>query len=261
VSSLLSERPVILEKNTFLEIPTVTEDSEQSLPRTISDTTHTRSRNDRIQPAFVADFAPILEDRALLHQHSVQMEEDVLTPLMLPLSPSDCQWHPESKTMGTLSSDGRTFTKLEFDGRLSMVTEDEVKESGTHRYLVKIEESSATFSAADGFGFVFGDRLPCKRNIQKINSLFINKRGQACARLQGMDTIGHGYAHPVDKGMSVEMIVDLDNCSIAFTVFDKTDASLGSTSFNFADIIHHTGGKKGFFCAVIKHVDTTISFR
>ena len=251
VSSLVSE--MVLEKNTFLEVPIISEEDEQALPRTISDQTHSRL----YRPRYFGAFAPILEERPpSVSSSSVQ------TPEVSPVFVSNCRWHTESTKMGSLTDEGRRFTKeSKYDGRLSMLTEDQMKESGIHRYLVRIEDATVNFSAADGFGFVFGDRLPCKKNIQVINSLFINKRGQACTRLHAMETVKHGVAHPIDKGMSVEIVVDLDNCGISFSVLDNKDSLLGSTSFNFGDVIQYTGGKRGFFCAVIKHADTTVSFR
>jgi hypothetical protein len=244
VSSFVPE--VVFEKNTFIEVAPEGAAQEDELPRTISDQTHARNKHTK----FIATIPSIIEG----HDFAVEPPTRDMSPV------SKCRWHSESSTMGVLSEDGRTFTKFEFDGRLSMLTDDKVKDSGVHRYLVHIDDNTENFSAADGFGFVFGDRLPCRKNIQKIDSIFINKRGQICTRVHNLPTVKHAETAPLDVGKFVDIVVDLDKLSIAFSVLDRDLLCLGSAAVEFGATTQITG-KKGFFCAVVKHAQTSLTFR
>ena len=87
--------------------------------------------------------------------------------------------------MGDLSPDSKHFVKNKgYHGLLSTVSENFIRTGGVHRYSIKFtapegtEKNAYGLSLADGFGFVFNDRLPCTKNIQRINSVFVNRRGQ-----------------------------------------------------------------------------------
>jgi hypothetical protein len=56
-----------------------------------------------------------------------------------------------------------------------------VFDHGIHRFLVHIEAGEP--SIADGMGILFNSLLPCKRNIPRLNSVFINRKGQLCSRI------------------------------------------------------------------------------
>eukprot|EP00913_Durusdinium_trenchii_P033600 g31453.t1 len=106
------------------------------------------------------------------------------------------RFHAETAKMGLMAPDLRTFTKdgsarggtsgMQFHGRLSVITEDRVKVEGLHRYSVQF--CSGELSSADGVGFIFSEKLPCPKNIQKklgqtgIVSIFVNKTGRICMR-------------------------------------------------------------------------------
>ncbi|KAF4650333.1 hypothetical protein FOZ61_000419 [Perkinsus olseni] len=74
--------------------------------------------------------------------------------------------------MGTLSDDLHTFTKLEYEGRLSMVTEEQIRRHGVHRYMISFD--SGEISPADGVGYAFSSQLPCKKNIQKVVDITVD---------------------------------------------------------------------------------------
>merc|ERR1719454_584295 len=90
------------------------------------------------------------------------------------------RFHDETASMGLVSSDLREFTKTEFEGRLSLVTENEVHTRGVVKYCLQFSEGE--LSCADGLGFVFSQTLPCPKNIQRIVSIFVNRAGRICFR-------------------------------------------------------------------------------
>eukprot|EP00434_Breviolum_minutum_P031333 symbB.v1.2.027706.t1/scaffold2863.1/size68590/9 len=89
-------------------------------------------------------------------------------------------FHQETKGMGMVRPDFRQFTKVGYEGRLSVVSESQVHQDGLHRYVVQF--TAGELSRADGVGFVFSQRLPCAKNIQRIVSIFVNQRGRICMR-------------------------------------------------------------------------------
>ena len=217
---------VVLVQNTFINV----KEDEEELPRTISDQTHARKR----QPLLVTKVETIEEA-------------------------TSAEWHPESQSMGNLSSDGLQFTKTQFDGRLSMITESMVRSSGLVRYIVEL--TSGRLSAADGVGFIFYNKLPCRINIQLIDSIFISRKGQVCIRLHGESTLKYETIYPLEIGISVEMIVDLDNYAITFALH-TSQACLGSASVSFAEIVPRLPhGANGFFCAILKNSGTRLTFK
>ena len=189
----------------------------------------------------------------------------------------DFRWHEESATMGSLTDGGKAFTKKEFDGRLSMVTESFLHKSGVYRYLVYIEEGP--MSVADGFGFVFSNALPCKKNIQKIDSIFINKKGKICARIHNeMEMLNTNSIGTIDVGSIIEIIVDLDKLEAGFSLYspprglDPTTLSIlvrdegtfsnwmvGTATSSIESTVKKTG-KVGHFCAVLKNINTKLRF-
>lgn len=189
----------------------------------------------------------------------------------------DFRWHEESATMGSLLDSGKSFTKREFDGRLSMVTESSLHKSGVYRYVVYIEEGP--MSVADGFGFVFSNALPCKKNIQKIDSIFINKKGKICARIHNeMEMLNTNSIGTIDVGSIIEIIVDLDRLEAGFSLYspprgiDPTTLSIlvrdegtfsnwmvGTANTSIESTVKKTG-RVGHFCAVLKNINTKLRF-
>jgi len=189
----------------------------------------------------------------------------------------DHRWHEESSSMGRLDEGRKEFTKIEFEGRLSMVTESVIHRKGTSRYLVLI--LSGPVSVADGFGFVFSSTLPCKKNIQKIDSVFMNQKGRICSRtgneLQIFNNSSVGY---IEVGSIVEIQIDLDSREAFFALYspprgldaetlsilvrdEKTFSNwlVGSATMS---IDHIDAGKTmaGHFCAVLKNKGITVRF-
>merc|ERR1712113_1191691 len=99
-------------------------------------------------------------------------------------------------------------TKVGFEGRLSVVSEAQVRTGGMHKFCVQF--TSGELSKADGVGFIFSSKLPCKKNIQRIVSIFINQRGRICMRVCEDILRASARVRALKCGDWVEMIMDLD---------------------------------------------------
>lgn len=126
-------------------------------------------------------------------------------------------FHQETKGMGMVRPDFRQFTKVGYEGRLSVVSESQVHQDGLQRYLVQF--TAGELSRADGVGFVFSQRLPCAKNIQRIVSIFVNQRGQICMRAFAEIERAEAYVKPLELGDCVEMAVDLSQQVCTFNVW------------------------------------------
>lgn len=130
-------------------------------------------------------------------------------------------FHKETRNMGTVSADFRQFTKVGYEGRLSVVSESRVHTDGVHRYLVQF--CAGELSRADGVGFVFAQRLPCAKNIQRIVSIFVNQRGRICMRVFADIVRASAYVKPLECGDWVELSIDLDERVATFHVWPSTE--------------------------------------
>lgn len=144
-------------------------------------------------------------------------------------------FHVETRGTGELSGDCRTFTKKEYQGRLSVITEAEVHSSGVTRHVVQF--TSGELSAADGVGFVFSRTLPCPKNIKRITSIFVNRSGRICLR-GGSDVVrSNTSVSKLKVGDWIEMIVDLHKTVATFTVWPANGASPTSAVFAFGSAL------------------------
>ena len=307
-------------KNTFIEVGDSDEEDDirSALPRAFSDQSHVRRAPDAALPlpSLIASIpeegADILVESSPSFQRldSSELErlrtlsrpgmsaapvfsfQPIMNPAVIPFTPQlrvptvgavpvgDFRWHHESATMGLLEAGNKEFTKLEFEGRLSMVTEASVHFSGVQRYFVLIEEGPV--SVADGFGFVFSSSLPCKKNIQKIDSIFLNKKGRICSRVRNeLEMLNSSSIGNLDVGSLVELVVDLDALTATFAMFspppgidaatlsilirdDKNIAAwmTGTATLSIQSILSKTdtGKRAGHFCAVLKNKHTKVRF-
>jgi len=126
-------------------------------------------------------------------------------------------FHQETRGMGNVSHDFRQFTKVGYEGRLSVVSESQVHDDGVQRYLVQF--AGGELSRADGVGFVFSPRLPCAKNIQRIVSIFVNQRGRICMRVFADIIRASAFIKPLEIGDWVEMAIDLESKVATFNVW------------------------------------------
>jgi len=137
--------------------------------------------------------------------------------------------------MGHLSEDHRRFTKAEYDGLLSVITERTVRTRGAPRYLLKFNQGS--LSSADGVGFVFSPKLPCVKNIQKIISIFLNQRGRICMRVRQDVVRSPVSLSPLRLGDVVDLTVDLEEQVAHFTAWPHDSTPPSSASFAFGAVM------------------------
>jgi len=178
-------------------------------------------------------------------------------------------FHREVHAMGSVSEDFRRFTKEGYEGRLSVVSESRVHDGGVHRYLVQF--ASGNLSKADGVGFVFSPTLPCKKNIQRIVSVFINQRGRICMRVCEDILRASARVRALKCGDWVEMIMDLDRHTVSFSIWPDV-STIGTASpvaeFDFGRRLEAFYGKHhsknvpdlstGHLACVIKNEGVTV---
>jgi hypothetical protein len=174
------------------------------------------------------------------------------------------RFHPKAALSG-LSHDLRTFTKRQSKGRLSIASESEVRYSGIHRYAVQF--TSGELSNADGVGFIFSNELPCPKNIQKIVSVFANRTGRICIRAHSDVERCDVSVKELELGDWLEVVCNLDNRTIMFTVFPADGSPTSSATVNFGrtfDMIRMNSpsiprNPCGYLAAVIKHTGVTVT--
>ncbi|CAK0843082.1 unnamed protein product, partial [Prorocentrum cordatum] len=173
--------------------------------------------------------------------------------------------HRDAQDSGTVNEDSRTFTKQSYNGRLSIITEDQVHSSGVLRYAIKF--ASGELSSADSVGFVFSDKLPCPRNIQKLVSIFVNRTGRICMRaLSNVVRYDIGVKQ-LEVGDWVDLTVDLEGRIAEFTVWDTENKSASSASFAFGtalqQMMHEVPNLPqascGYAACVVKNVGVTVA--
>mmetsp|Transcript_23307 Transcript_23307/g.45262 ORF Transcript_23307/g.45262 Transcript_23307/m.45262 type:complete len:369 (+) Transcript_23307:67-1173(+) len=174
------------------------------------------------------------------------------------------RFHPDTATTGYLSEDGRRFTKDQFQGRLSVTTEDQVHCKGVMRYVVRF--SGGEVSSADGVGFIFSPRLPCPKNIQRIVSIFVNRSGRICTRAHAEVIRSDIGVKKLEVGDWVEVTVDLDQQSAAFAVWPQSGGVPSTATVSFGNVLRTLRRRCptvpldncGYFACVVKHLGVTV---
>lgn len=175
------------------------------------------------------------------------------------------RFHAETAKMGTLSYDGRIFTKQEFKGRLSVITEHEIHSRGVMRYAVQFTEGE--LSSADGVGFIFSTKLPCPKNIQKIVSIFANRTGRICVRAQTEVVRSDISVKAMELGDWLEMVIDLEEQRADFTVWPSDGSMPSSASLAFGETLDSLRRNIpslpktncGYLAVVVKHTGVTVT--
>jgi hypothetical protein len=277
--------------------PGIPEDSDDTISEKASniqrlDTEELERLRTLSRPTFESNFGPLVQPpllgmlETIPRAHHLQSDLSPSSILVthhqetqIPIG--DHKWHEESLTMGKLDYSKKEFTKLEFDGRLSMVTESLVHHAGCIRYVVSIV--SGPISVADGFGFVFSSSLPCKKNIQKIESVFLNRKGRICSRTGNeLEILNGSSIGSLEVGTIVEIIVNLESLEVSFGLFspprgldaetlsilvrdERTFSNwlVGSAQVSLKGVLaktDHLNSPAGHFCAVLKNRNTTVRF-
>jgi hypothetical protein len=174
------------------------------------------------------------------------------------------RFHPKAALVG-LSPDLRTFTKLQSKGRLSIISENQIRYSGVHRYTVRF--TAGELSNADGVGFIFSTELPCPKNIQKIVSVFANRTGRICIRAHSEVERCDVSVKPLELGDWLEVVSNLDKRTITFSVWPADGGSSSTATVDFGetlDLIRMSSpniprNPCGYLAAVVKHVGVSVS--
>lgn len=185
-------------------------------------------------------------------------------------TPEICQpahaFHPKAAQLGHLSSECRTFTKTKSKGRLSIVSENRLHQSGVERYCLRFTDGE--LSNADGVGIVFSSQLPCPQNIQKIVSVFANRTGRICMRADADVERSHVSIKALELGDWLEVTCDFDRRQVTFSVWprDGGDASTATVDFSGgAERFRRLSAKipqcaSGYLAVVMKHPGLSVSF-
>jgi hypothetical protein len=174
------------------------------------------------------------------------------------------RFHPKAALNG-LAPDLRSFTKLQSKGRLSIISENQVRYDGIHRYMVQF--TAGELSNADGVGLIFSDELPCPKNIQRIISVFVNRTGRICIRAHADVERCDMSVKSLELGDWLEVVSNLHNRTITFSVWPRTGGPCSTATINFGctfDLIRLTSSyiprnPCGYLAAVVKHVGVTVT--
>mmetsp|Transcript_87685 Transcript_87685/g.151956 ORF Transcript_87685/g.151956 Transcript_87685/m.151956 type:complete len:439 (+) Transcript_87685:56-1372(+) len=172
-------------------------------------------------------------------------------------------FHEECDSMGGVSEDMRVFTKVSFEGRLSLLSEAHILQGGEQMYLLRF--SGGVISKADGVGFVFTNRLPCPKNIQKITSIFVNQRGQICLRVKSELVKFSVSLKPLDLGDVIGLSINLQEQRACFLVWPADGGPASTAEFSFGDALNACKEKtvlnsvsKGCFACIVKNVGVSV---
>lgn len=176
-------------------------------------------------------------------------------------------FHLESRGSGELSEDCRTFTKKEYQGRLSVITEAEMHSGGITRHVIQFTKGE--LSAADGVGFVFSRTLPCPKNIKRITSIFVNRSGRICLRGGSVVVRSNTSVSKLRVGDWIEMTVDLQKMVASFVVWPASGMCPSSAVFSFGSALSDLNiqvsrqGQPvcGYLACVVQNLGVTIAFR
>jgi len=175
------------------------------------------------------------------------------------------RFHEETHLTGRLSNCARLFTKMRYEGRLSIITENRVHSSGLSQYVVQF--TAGEMSSADGVGFIFSSTLPSTKNIQRIVSVFANKEGQVCFRAGAEIVRSRWRLQPLQLGDWIAVSVDLTKQVAYFRTVCTADGKQSSqVSFAFGDILERvtrTNGfvpqsPQGYLACVVKNLGVTV---
>lgn len=175
------------------------------------------------------------------------------------------RFHGETARMGTLSEDRRAFTKQEFKGRLSVVTESEVHSHGVLQYAVQFTRGE--LSNADGVGFIFSPTLPCPKNIQRIVSIFANRTGRICVRAHAEVVRSDVSVKRLEIGDWLSVTIDLDKQIAEFVVWPVHGGTPSSARFAFGEAMDTLRFRIpglprvscGFIACVVKHLGVAVT--
>ncbi|CAE8585067.1 unnamed protein product [Polarella glacialis] len=183
-------------------------------------------------------------------------------PVRRYLQPS--RFHLSSASMGALSDQDSTFTNTSRANRLTVLSENQVHHGGVIRHSVRF--TSGELSNADGVGFIFSSGLPCTKNIQKIVSVFANRTGRICIRAYTQVQRCDISVKPLELGDLLEVVTDLDQYTIEFTVWPASGSGASTVKVGFGQMLHalRRNGRSirqacGYLAVVVKNPGVSVT--
>lgn len=158
------------------------------------------------------------------------------------------------------SEDCRSFTKRQKGRRLSLVSENQVHHRGTVRYMIAF--TAGDLSRADGVGIIFSQGLPRSSDIQKIISVFLNRTGRICSRINQRVTRLASSLPQIEVGDILEVFNNLEMYTLTFTVWAKAGTESRATiSYSEVAIAMGFEGKPvpGHLAVVVKNPGVSVS--
>lgn len=158
------------------------------------------------------------------------------------------------------SEDCRSFTKKQRGHRLSLVSENQVHLQGSERYIIAF--TAGELSRADGVGIIFSLRLPRSSDIQKIISVFLNRTGRICSRINQRVTRIASSLPQIEVGDILEVVNNLDMNSLKFTVWTKAGHEF-TASISYSEVAIAMGFEgrpvPGHLAVVVKNPGVSVS--
>lgn len=158
------------------------------------------------------------------------------------------------------SEDCRSFTKRQKGRRLSLVSENQVHHRGTVCYIIAF--TAGDLSRADGVGIIFSQGLPRSSDIQKIISVFLNRTGRICSRINQRVTRLASSLPQIEVGDILEVVNNMDMYTLTFTVWAKAGTEFRATiSYSEVAIAMGFEGKPvpGHLAVVVKNPGVSVS--
>ncbi|CAE7387475.1 unnamed protein product [Symbiodinium natans] len=176
-------------------------------------------------------------------------------------APHQHRFHARGKAE-IFAEDRRSFLKKQ-KGRLSLVSEDRVHKQGVERYQVSF--LSGELSRADGVGIIFSQSLPKTSDIQQIVSLFLNRTGRLCSRVNQRVTRIASTLPQIELGDVIEVENDIDMRCARFTIWSARGADPSTATVSYgqvADQLTSVQGQPipGHLAVVVKHPGVSVSF-
>ncbi|OLP87657.1 hypothetical protein AK812_SmicGene31114 [Symbiodinium microadriaticum] len=179
----------------------------------------------------------------------------------IPPAPRLHRFHVRGKAE-IFAEDGRSFTKKQ-KGRLSLVSEDRVHKKGVERYQVSF--FSGELSRADGVGIIFSSHLPKNSDIQQIVSVFLNRTGRLCSRVNQRVIRIASTLPQIELGDVIEVENDIDMRCATFTIWSASGAAPATTVVSYVQVAEQltaTPGQSipGHLAVVVKNPGVSVAF-
>eukprot|EP00435_Cladocopium_sp_Y103_P022993 s1193_g5.t1 len=134
------------------------------------------------------------------------------------------------------------------------------RQRGSERYVIAF--TAGELSRADGVGIIFSLRLPRSSDIQKIISVFLNRTGRICSRINQRVTRIASSLPQIEVGDILEVVNNLDMNSLTFTVWTKAGHEF-TAAISYSEVAIAMGYEgrpvPGHLAVVVKNPGVSVS--